>query len=67
MKLSLVNAMTAAMIEANQLRASRGYSFRPIYRYSMGKDWLKPVRNSKYTPHQGERECLRRREVENRK
>lgn len=28
---------------------------------NVGKDWLKPVRNSRYRPHQGRRERDRRR------
>jgi hypothetical protein len=37
------------------------YGPRVYTRRNIGRDQLKPVRNSRYQPHQGEREMARRR------
>jgi hypothetical protein len=39
--------------------AHRYQTMKPVTRKNIGRNWLKRV--SRYTPHQGERECARRR------
>ena len=55
----VLRALLAAALSMPAI--SLNYGPRVTASKNAGKDYLKPVRNSRYMPHQGEREKARRR------